>query len=545
MMATMRKQVLFFAILFAVLLALASSVQADAQGSRYDRLKGRSQTRVSSLKERGERKYENLRDRANREYAAMLEKAWEKCEALGARPLPQEEEEIVPVVVTPEEDRERVIEDRATPVEEVIPVVKPRPQPVPIAPVEVEPVVPPIEEVPVPEVEPEVVVPNEEEPPVVVPIEREGPKPEKEEYLSFNFFNTPLRVRLSEGERFSLGGTSGKEVSAAWTKLSGAEYNGVLADCLAIRGEYKLCDWAYLLMLRDLSQAYFGGPCDEATLLTAFLYCQSGYTMRLARSKNSLVLLYASEHEIYGKRYWMREGQHLYALDGDPSTVNICQAKFPKESPLSLIIAHEPELSFKRSEARSLVSKRRRVTAEVSVNESLIEFYQTYPSSMINDDFGTRWAMYANTPLSKEARESLYPALEKAIEGLSPTEATDRLLNFVQTAFVYEYDDKVWGYDRAFFAEESLYYPYIDCEDRAILFTRLVRDLVGLEAVLVFYPGHLASAVCFPEDVPGDYVSLGGKRYTVCDPTILGVGAPIGVTMAGMDNSKAKVILLD
>lgn len=105
-------------------------------------------------------------------------------------------------------------------------------------------------------------------------------------------------------------------------------------------------------------------------------------------------------------------------------------------------------------------------------------------------------------------------------------EAVNKLLNWVQTAFVYEYDDKVWGHDRAFFSEETLYYPYCDCEDRAILFTRLVRDLLGLQTILVYYPGHLACAVCFTDKVAGDYILLDGKRFVITDPTY--IGAPVG-----------------
>ena len=106
----------------------------------------------------------------------------------------------------------------------------------------------------------------------------------------------------------------------------------------------------------------------------------------------------------------------------------------------------------------------------------------------------------------------------------------------------YEYDNKVWGHDRAFFSEESLYYPYCDCEDRSILFSRLVRDLVGLDVILVYYPGHLASAVRFDEDLPGDYIALNHRKYMVCDPTY--IGASIGMSMPNMDNQTAKVILL-
>ena len=88
--------------------------------------------------------------------------------------------------------------------------------------------------------------------------------------------------------------------------------------------------------------------------------------------------------------------------------------------------------------------------------------------------------MYANTPVEAEVKAQLYPQLEAQLKGLSQKEAVERILNWVQTGFEYEYDNKVWGHDRAFFAEETLFYPYCDCEDRSILLTRLVRDLLHL-----------------------------------------------------------------
>ena len=182
-------------------------------------------------------------------------------------------------------------------------------------------------------------------------------------------------------------------------------------------------------------------------------------------------------------------------------------------------------------------------SANIAINESLVAFYSTYPTSEADNNFMTRWAMYANTPLDSEVKKQLYPALYSQLEGKTYPEAANILLDFVQSAFVYEYDDKVWGGDRAFFAEESLYYPYCDCEDRSILFSRLVRDLLGLKVILVYYPGHLATAVRFDDYVRGDYINLNGERYLVCDPTY--IGAPIGVTMPDMDNATATVILLD
>ena len=128
------------------------------------------------------------------------------------------------------------------------------------------------------------------------------------------------------------------------------------------------------------------------------------------------------------------------------------------------------------------------------------------------------------------------------MSGKSLPEAADILLSFVQTAFAYRLDEEVWGYDRAFFAEETLFYPYADCEDRSILFSRLVRDLLGLDVVLVYYPGHLATAVKFPIEIPGDFLELDSGRYLVCDPTY--IGASIGMTMPTVEGVPAQAILL-
>ena len=75
-----------------------------------------------------------------------------------------------------------------------------------------------------------------------------------------------------------------------------------------------------------------------------------------------------------------------------------------------------------------------------------------------------------------------------------------------------------------------------------MLFSRLVRDLLGLDVVLIYYPGHLATAVKFSSEVSGDYITYDGARYTICDPTY--INASVGMTMPDMDNASAFVVVL-
>jgi len=492
-------------VYFTLLCALTScGVKAQ---NPYEEFKKKMGREYSSFKSHRDKEFEDFRRKINEEYASFLKKTWKEFNAFKGIPVP-EEDKPVPPVIYPEEDKGKPIKDNPKPFEEIIPIVEPEPQPEPVTPI------------------------------------KDTPKPPIVTYYAFKFFNTDLKVRLEEKHRFRLQGCDEDNISRTWNTLAGSAYNNVINDCLAIRSQNKLCDWAYLQMLCTLSDAFFKGHCNESVLFTAFLYCQSGYKMKLANANNRLFLLYASNHIIYDKNYWEIEGEKFYPLDCKLNQLHICQASFPKEKPLSLQIGTEQLLALQSSAQRTLQSEQYQdVKAVVNTNENLIQFFNSYPTSFINNDFGTRWAMYANTPLSKQARSTLYPALGKAINGKSQHDAANRLLNFVQTAFVYEYDDKVWGCDRAFFADETLYYPYCDCEDRSILFSRLVRDLLGLKVVLIYYPGHLATAVCFTEKVSGDYISINGKHYTICDPTY--IGAPVGATMPKMDNGKAKVILLE
>ncbi|MDY4565780.1 MAG: hypothetical protein SPD86_01695 [Prevotella sp.] len=276
----------------------------------------------------------------------------------------------------------------------------------------------------------------------------------------------------------------------------------------------------------------------------AFLYSQSGYKMRLGHDNLHLYMLVATRHYIYSYSYYVLDNERFYVLRGnEPQRMFISEARFPKESQLSLQIPHNQRFGNDDAPQRTVFSKRYPdFTATFSVNCQLIRFFETYPSSTLDENFMTRWAMYANTPMDVHLRRQLYPQMRRQLEGLTPIESMERLLNWVQTGFNYAYDDQIWGCDRAFFGEESLYYPYCDCEDRSILLSHLVRDLLGLEVILVYYPGHLAMAVHLPDIDHGDYITLSGKRFTICDPTY--IGARVGQTMPSMDNQKATVILL-
>lgn len=489
------------------------------------------QERYAAFKQQARQQYEDFRSRANQQYAGFVKRAWQQYHSIEAIPEPFEKP--VPPVVCPEEDKNRERKDEKKPFEEVVIVEPPKPQPLPI-----EPVTP------------------------VEPTKPVNPIKPLTETVAIHFFGTEIQCSVTSKPQFTLPDLSGESISEAWQQLSDGQCDELLSQCLELRSRHQLNDWGYILLLDSISQATTHSSVsrsatasspnlgeqqkNEATLLMAWLYCQSGYKMRLARANGHLYMLFASENTIYKYNYFSLDNERYYPYDGENiDDLYICDASFPNEQSMTLEMSKEPLLTNRKSSLRTLQSEQYGdIKVSTSVNQNLITFYSYYPTGSVNGDFGTRWAIYANTPLSEEVRQALYPQLRKLLQGKSKLQATEELLNLVQTAFVYEYDSIVWGEDRAFFPEETLFYPYADCEDRAILFSRLVRDLLGMRVVLLYYPGHLATAVRFEGEQPtGDYLQLPDGRYYVADPTY--IDAPIGLSMPQYRDEEINVIVLE
>lgn len=505
---------MFVKRLLPIVLAALLPLQGWGQGGddSFEAYRRKRQEEFNEYRDRQRREFEEYRRKRNEEFASYLREKWKGVRPKPLTPKPREEK--VPPVVRPREDVTPAPKPKQVPVVEVVPVPHSEPQPKPVN---------PIEEVPVTPVTP------------------------AQPVVTFSFFGTTDKVRFDRKNLFRLKELDENAIGDAWLKMSEESYTNLLHDCLQLRQKYALCDWAYLTMLRNISESICGKGTNESVALMAYVYCQSGYQMRMAIDRSGLHLLVGSRHHIYDLPYFKLGELCFYPfLRQDEKICNqvqVCGKSFPGEKAMSLLLPHAQGFALDYGDRREIGSKRfPEMHASVRVNQNLMAFYNTYPTSMLDGNVMTRWAMYANTPMAKDVAEQLYPRLRILLQGKSQLEAVNMLLNWVQTGFEYEYDDKLWGGDRAFFAEESLYYPYCDCEDRSILFTRLVRDLLGLKCILVYYPGHLAAAVLFTKSVEGDYIELKGQKYIVTDPTY--IGAPAGMTMPSMDNQNAKVILL-
>ena len=454
-------------------------------------------------KQKTQEEWNAYRKKVNEEFAEFLGKPWEKKSAEKPKPVPDKVPDIPPVVL-PEIDTDIPIDN---PIDVDINFPKLDDKPTPIAPVVYK------------------------------------PKPE-EKNISFTFYGTPGKVRFDMDKKASLKGADEKAVSRFWKDLSGSAYDNIVADCQTIQRERDLCDWAYLKMAQKVAEAIYES-WNERVVFHAWLLSQSGYSVRLGKENEKIHLLVRTTSLLLEKPFWRGEdGSYSLITDDAISSLRVVKMPFPNTKPLRMRMSSRNVFDKNATPARELCSNAYPLArVNVSSDKNMLAFMEDMPIPSMEETGYADYLMYAQMPLASGSVKSIFASLMHQISGKSEGEAANILLNFVQTAFDYKTDDEVWGRERPFFPEETLYYPYCDCEDRAILFCYLVRNLMDLDVAFVAYPGHLASAVHFTENVSGDYFMVSGKKYVVCDPTY--INASIGRTMPGMNNKTAQVFLME
>jgi hypothetical protein len=126
------------------------------------------------------------------------------------------------------------------------------------------------------------------------------------------------------------------------------------------------------------------------------------------------------------------------------------------------------------------------------------------------------------------------------MNGLEKREIIDLLLDFSQKFTSYATDQDQFGRERYLFAEESLFYPSNDCEDRTILLASLVERYTGLKSIALDFPGHVNLAVNIPGETIGNFINFRGERFLICDPTY--INAKSGMLAQQYKSERVKII---
>ncbi|MGM9929378.1 MAG: hypothetical protein ACI35P_15650, partial [Bacillus sp. (in: firmicutes)] len=198
--------------------------------------------------------FNHFRQQAMADFINFARNPWKEFEE--SAPIPRPKEKPIPPVIMPKEDESKPIEDKPVIIKEVVKPIPIEPQPNPIE---------PIDDVPVP------YVPS----------------------FEFSFFGTSAEVRFDIDKRPKLKGIGSNDIANSLQGMESGDYDNLIIDCLNLRKNLQLSDWAYLYMLKQLSAKISGEGTNESVLLMAYLYLQSGYQMRLANDGKKLYMLFS------------------------------------------------------------------------------------------------------------------------------------------------------------------------------------------------------------------------------------------------------------
>ena len=447
--------------------------------------------KFTEYQERKRKQFEEYRKRKNAEFVKYLGHEWVPMPKKDPIPIPRQPEPVKPVVVP---------KDKANPLPE--------------KPVEV----PKGEVVPVPQ--------PRQEPPLEIPQPNPDTKPQADK-MRIDFYGLSLPISMNGRLKFELKNLSEKDIASVWDRLSDDAYTPMFDDCAQLIQDLRLNGWATLKLCQAVGEALEGKGTNGAVVLQTYLLTQLGYDARMVRAGNSRLLMICPSTEMLCQIAYMTINGKNYFIFGDvpnDSTIHTYKNNFDAAT-RSIDFGGATAIRFdtKLSPEKTFTSTWNvNATVSVSVNRNLISFYEGMP-------FVKDWSFYARQQMDRDLQQRLLPVMRSVTAGKDELATTNELLHFVQTAFVYKTDEEQFKREKTDFKEELFYDEACDCEDRAILFSDLVHNLLGLDVVLLHYPNHMCTAVRFKGNVNGDCVDVKGLKYVICDPTY--INASVGSCM--------------
>lgn len=348
---------------------------------------------------------------------------------------------------------------------------------------------------------------------------------DKKPDISFDFFGSELGFFVEKSLRNAKFSPTNQEgISNFFNMAARSEYATLVSALLNIKESMRLNDWALYLLVRKLSQELYENE-NEAKLFSWFMFNKLGYDVRVGIAQREITLMHLSEKNIYATPNYTFANKKFYALSHYAKRKIGRLYSYEKSYPeatkaLDLRLSELPRFNSRvESKILKFENDKKVFTTRYSYNKNLIDFMATYPQA----DYET----YFNAPVDAMSYVQIKRDIKKHIDGMKASEALNFVLNFVQNAFVYEVDDKQFGREKVMFAQETLYFDKSDCEDRAVLFSYLVKELFGYSVIGVKYKDHMATALYIP--LKGDTVKTDKKKYVIADPTY--INASVGQSM--------------
>lgn len=388
---------------------------------------------------------------------------------------------------------------------------------------------------------------------------------EAKKSVQFLFYEESIEIEYDEKMQVPLVGSTPEEiVQTYYQDLNTTNTLMVISNLFYYKKELNLNDWLFYLLVVQTSDVIFKSePENYRTLFSWYIMQRCGYIVQLGYDENIRMALSVFTTDLIYEVPLSKTDFKIQEVFNNDGKIEMKQGYFVD---LTAIV--------KQTKARGM-SSRHTVTQKVSdlrgraFSFSLTELpifskveHEDKKISFLHDnklykvdatiDKNAIYAMYRypqmvvenylKAPPSSVCRESLEKSLKPLFVNQTPYEAVRMLLSF--TRQVAEYGEDYVLYKRpniTLFPEETLFYPKSDCEDRAVLFCYLAKELLGIDAILIDYPEHAASAVLLDKPY-GTTIEHKGKIYSVCDPTGPGNHLKIGEVLPNFKAISPKIL---
>ncbi len=331
-------------------------------------------------------------------------------------------------------------------------------------------------------------------------------------------------------------------IARFWEEVSSVNHTEFVKYTLDLKEELALNDWGYILLINSISKDIIGAQHPNLVrLMNWFLLTKAGYKTKVGYDQNRVYNLFAVNGNIFDQKYYILDGEKYFPLNyndefQNPGSIFTYTGGHEAQvRKLDFSIYEYPTITDQSESFQKTLRfefKDRRYEFPVSVSSELISYFEFYPR--------TDLPVFFSASMSEPTKKQLYTQLEPILESMNELQAVNFLLRLVQTSFEYKTDQEQFDREKYMLPDEIFYYSYSDCDDRAIFFATLVQDLLGLDVVALRYSRHLATAVKFSHNVPGDFHVSNGQKYVVADPTY--VNAPVGLTMTSYRNERPEII---
>ena len=370
--------------------------------------------------------------------------------------------------------------------------------------------------------------------------------------ITINFYGKKLDFNVDDKLRLKHKGVKETDVADYFKEISkmSKETSDLWNQIDAYVNTMGLNEWGYFCILRSLSESMFS-DIDNCVLFNFYmLRNEGGFKVKIARGKDSnkltLLAVIDNSKEVYSYSFFrFKEADDTnlkyYSIYGGGGSKESIYTYNNDEQNAGL---KQMSLDFYNTLNMGQCDVKRELNI-AKINDKLELPYNSAHIAYLNDVPMTVFPIYFASPLSIEAQRAFNEKLNDIKQEYTSVQFIDIILNFVQTAFDYKTDDQQFGYEKYFYPEEVIAYPYSDCEDRSALFAWLVTTYTDAKIIGLQYEGHLATAVCFGDDVniSGDAFSYAGKKYYVCDPTY--INATIGMTMPQFKDKMPKIVKMN